>query len=68
MSTISFDGVRLTYVGDMGAFWLYAWQTESEMFISAKAGCATWREAETALAECVAYLELMAAESTEEVA
>jgi hypothetical protein len=64
---ISFDGIRLTYVGETGAFCLYTWQTESEMYDAAVSGCVTWREAETAVAECAAYLSHMV-ELMEEVA
>jgi hypothetical protein len=53
---ISFDGVRLTYVGETGAFCLYVWQTESEMYDAARDGCVDLREAEKAVAECAAYL------------
>ena len=58
---ISFDGVRLTYVGEAGAFCLYAWQTEAEMYNAARAGCATLRDAELVVAECAAYLSHMVA-------
>jgi hypothetical protein len=59
MSTISFDGVRLTYVGETGAFSLYSWQTCDQMYDAARAGCADLREAETAAADCAAYLAHM---------
>jgi hypothetical protein len=58
---ISFDGVRLTFVGETGAFCLYIWQTESEMYDAARDGCVALREAEKAVAECAAYLSTMVA-------
>ena len=53
---ISFDGVRLTYVGETGAFCLYSWQTCDEMYNTARAGCADLTEADKAVAECAEYL------------
>jgi hypothetical protein len=67
MSTISFDGVRISYVGETGAFCLYTWQNVTEMYDAACNGCADLREAEAAVAECVEYLGRML-ELMEEVA
>jgi hypothetical protein len=53
---ISFDGVRLTYVGETGAFCLYTWQTCDEMYDTARAGCANLTEADKAVSECAEYL------------
>ena len=58
--SVSFDGVRLTYVGETGAFFLYVWQTNDQMYDAARNGCADLSGAEDALAECVGYLEGMA--------
>jgi hypothetical protein len=56
---ITFDGVRLVYVGESGAFCLYVWQTEAEMYVSARDGCADLEEAEKAVAKCAAHLAYM---------
>jgi hypothetical protein len=56
---ITFDGVRLVYVGESGSFTLYTWQTEKEMYNSARDGCADLCEAEKAAAECAAHLAIM---------
>jgi hypothetical protein len=53
---ISFDGVRLTYVGESGAFCLYTWQTCDEIYDTARAGCADLTEADRAVAACADYL------------
>lgn len=56
---ITFDGVRLVWVGETGAFTLYVWQTEDEMYTAARDGCADLREADRAVSDCAAYLSTM---------
>lgn len=57
--TISFDGVRLAWVGETGAFCLYTWQTSLEMYNTAREGCADLAEADKAVGECADYLAEM---------
>ena len=65
---ITCDGYRLTYVGPLGAFSVCRTHTFDEMYAHAIDGCATLEAAETALSECVGYLEWLVCLTEEEVA
>ena len=63
--TITFDGVRLSYVGDMGAFSFCIHHSEDEKLVRALHGCATLAAAEEALFEIAMQLSLWITDVTE---
>ena len=54
---ITFDGVRLTYIGEYSAFSLILGQPRETMMERALKGSINSSEAEKALAECEQYLQ-----------
>ena len=60
---VTFDGRRITYIGDMGAFWLYPDEDVEKQLSRAVRGCATLQAAEEALHECEVYLQLFGGEA-----
>lgn len=56
--TISFDGQRLSYVGDNGAFSIYLNEPPDKSTMRALMGCVDAKSSAEALAECEQVLKL----------